>query len=98
MNTKACYFCNSTLTDDNFYIYCRACKNKYDLAFVYTEYSVAYNNGDLKLYGSAIGIYINDIYYYVVLGFMNWRSQLCATANETEIYVKDKLKKYLVFS
>jgi hypothetical protein len=111
MKTKVCYFCNSTLNGDG---YCRACKDKYNLDYVYTRYFDRKNNDDYKLYYSGIGLYINEIYYHVELKFIDWDTY--TPINETNIYVnhkliltlpgypftpanvKDKLKKYLLFS
>jgi hypothetical protein len=115
MKTRVCYFCNSIINIDG---YCRACKDKYDLNYVYTDYFDIENNGDIKLNCSAIGLNINGIYYYVVLRFLDYHTHV--PVNETIIYmgfittiepiltlpgypltpanVKEKLKKYLIFS
>jgi hypothetical protein len=111
MKTETCYFCNSIINIDG---YCRACKDKYNLDYVFTGYFDKENNGDLKPSSSQIGLYINDIYYYVVLRFLNYHTYV--PFNETNIYrggkpvlklsgypftpanIKNKLKTYLVFS
>jgi hypothetical protein len=82
MKTKTCYFCSSAL--DNIGC-CQACKDKYDLNYVYTEYININDNGDLKLYYSRIQVPINEKQYNIVLMFLDLHTH--TSINETRIYL-----------